>query len=803
MHVMIDQFVQQIVASGLMTSEEIEAVTERLPVEQQPRTSEELGRELVRQRKLTPYQAKEIYYGRGRLLVLGNYVTLEKLGQGGMGLVVKAEHRRMERLVALKVLSPKFVRNSESLRRFQREVKAAARLTHPNIVTAYDADEANGVHFLVMEYVEGSDLAALVKQQGPLPLDLALNCILQTAAGLQYAHQHGVVHRDIKPANLLLDSEGSVKILDMGLARLETAGPHQDELTGSGQIMGTVDYMAPEQAISTRDADARADIYSLGATWWYLMTGRPMYIGRAPVEKLFAHRRQEIPSFREFCDAISAPLEAVFRRMAAKMPEDRYQSMAEVIADLEPLRAGASAATGTAAGVDTKLDAFLRGMGTGAGSHRPGSSPRHRSAAEPRDRKAGSGSERQADSGSETDPTVACSGQQADTNETDRQPRPGSEEALPSTWPWWRHRKKLAACGMGVIVLPTFVALLLLLPAQSDPLTPATIAGPEDLQVAEAPADTLDDTSVLASKPPPPEAARLVLHWAPSQRADSRWEIDGRVYDPAEWADPEIPDGISVPLPPGEHRVWIARRGFEAFEQTVRLDAGQQRVLTPQWQSLSMPRQEQEPSDTDVAEAVPDGQQPEVAAGPTAEELAALKALDAAESLWREATAAAEQRARAWDFAGAAAALDDVRFYDPHLATRLEGRTDALRRMAELKERMIEQINAADPPLKKRDLALRGAGGDVTGADPQGITATLPGGKTERLAWGDLGSQAPGRLLQLVVDQAEADDWVSAGVFALGIGDGELAERLLAKAASMGVDIGRFETISCSTSNPW
>jgi eukaryotic-like serine/threonine-protein kinase len=315
-------------------------------------------------KKLTAFQAQQIYQGKGKHLVLGNYVALDKLGQGGMGMVLKAEHRRMKRVVALKVLSPNVTKTPEALRRFQREVEAAARLNHPNIVTAFDADEAGGTHFLVMEYVEGTDLSALVKKNGPLPIEKALPCVIQAARGLELAHGRGIVHRDIKPANLLLDHAGTIKILDMGLARIESAGAQQDQLTGTGQIMGTVDYMAPEQAMDTKSADARADIYSLGVTLWYLLTGRALYDGDTTVMKLMAHQNKPVPSLRGACPAASPALEAVFNRMVAKTPNARYQSMGEVIADLERCLTGQAVAPSVslAPGEDSRLNEFLRGM---------------------------------------------------------------------------------------------------------------------------------------------------------------------------------------------------------------------------------------------------------------------------------------------------------------------------------------------------------------------------------------------------------------------------------------------------------
>lgn len=358
----IERFLNNADASGLLTAEEITELIESLPSDRRPQDSEQLARELVRQNKLTKYQAEQIHAGKTKLLVLGNYVVLDKLGQGGMGIVLKAEHRRLKRLVALKVMSPSVVKTPDALRRFLREVEAAAKLRHPNVVATDDANEARGIHFLVMEYVEGSDLSILIKKNGPMSVQEALPCILQAAKGLEYAHAQGVVHRDIKPANLLLDSKKRIKILDMGLARIEGATDGQAELTSTGAVMGTVDYMAPEQAISTRRADARSDIYSLGVSLWYLLTGKCVYNGDSLMAKLLAHRDAPIPSLHEFNNAIPRSVDDVFRRMVAKQPADRYQSMSEVIRDLEACLPGSSSPLGVSMPATPKnavLDSFL------------------------------------------------------------------------------------------------------------------------------------------------------------------------------------------------------------------------------------------------------------------------------------------------------------------------------------------------------------------------------------------------------------------------------------------------------------
>ena len=267
---------------------------------------------------------------------LGDYRIVSRLGSGGMGAVYRAMHERMGREVAVKLLRPEIQKNPMLLQRFDREVRAAAKLSHPNIVAALDAREHDGLHFLVTELVEGRDLDQTVRLSGSLPIVDAVECVLQAARGLAYAHSQGVIHRDIKPANLLRSKDGTVKILDMGLARLSSTDSSTDvNLTGTGVMMGTAAYMPPEQARDTRKADARSDLYSLGCTLFYLLTGRTAFSGTTQMDMILSHVNQPIPSLRQINAQIPLAVDRIFQRLVAKSPDDRFQSAEELIPPLQ------------------------------------------------------------------------------------------------------------------------------------------------------------------------------------------------------------------------------------------------------------------------------------------------------------------------------------------------------------------------------------------------------------------------------------------------------------------------------------
>ena len=272
-------------------------------------------KEIRSKRWLTDFQIKEISRGRGQQLTLGPYFLLDLLGEGGMGRVFKARHTRLARDVALKVIRKEKLSKPSVIQRFHQEIRAASQLSHPNVVMAFDADEVDGIHYFAMEYVEGSDLTKVVRDQGPIPIPQGCDYIRQAAIGLQHAHERGLVHRDVKPSNLLLTPKGQVKILDLGLAMLnnDPGGEDTNRVTHAGLVLGTPDFLAPEQAQNPLGVDIRADVYALGATLFYILTGKVPFDGPTPTDKLIQHITAPPPSLLQHIPDAPPHLEAVIK----------------------------------------------------------------------------------------------------------------------------------------------------------------------------------------------------------------------------------------------------------------------------------------------------------------------------------------------------------------------------------------------------------------------------------------------------------------------------------------------------------
>jgi tRNA A-37 threonylcarbamoyl transferase component Bud32 len=308
-------------------------------------TPQALIDQLVERGRLTRYQGTMLLEGRGLDLALGSYLLLEPLGQGGMGLVFKARNLLDGQVVALKHVAGKSLKDRRTVRRFQREIRVLSRLSHPNIVRALEAGRAGDTHFLAMEYVEGVDLHRLLTSSGRLPITQACAYLAQAARGLEHAHSHGLVHRDIKPSNLILqtaplaagqtgrgEAGAILKILDLGLARWtgDSEPPDSTTLTLEDALIGTPDYMAPEQIMDPRDVDIRTDLYSLGCTLYHLLTGQAPFPGGSVTEKLVKHQTCAPVSVRDLRPEVPRSLDELVRTLMAKKPAERYQTPGEV-----------------------------------------------------------------------------------------------------------------------------------------------------------------------------------------------------------------------------------------------------------------------------------------------------------------------------------------------------------------------------------------------------------------------------------------------------------------------------------------
>ena len=390
---MADKLLELVRRSGLVDEARLASFLEKVTAEHGESALEEperLAELLVQSGLVTRWQADKLLAGKHKGFRLGKYKLLGQIGRGGMSSVYLAEHELMKRRVAIKVLPQSRVGDASYLERFRLEARAVARLDDPNIVRAYDIDNEKDIHYIVMEYVDGQDLHQLVSQNGPLAYEAAADYVAQVANGLQHAHEMGLVHRDIKPANCLLDRHQTVKLLDLGLAKL-TEDDASLTMANEENVLGTADYLAPEQALNSHEADSRSDIYSLGCTLYFLLTGRPPFPEGSISERLLKHQTAKPESIFKIRPDAPPSLVDICETMMAKKPDERFQSAGDVAERLSEwlgergrkLGGGHIASTETDSGVGSGI--FSR-FGVGPGTPLPGRGPsgsdRPRSSAE-------------------------------------------------------------------------------------------------------------------------------------------------------------------------------------------------------------------------------------------------------------------------------------------------------------------------------------------------------------------------------------------------------------------------------------
>jgi len=340
-----EEFIDLVRKSGVVDEKRLDAFVQQMRSSgSTPDNAGKLAGLMVQEGLLTHFQAEQIMLGKWRRFTIGKYKVLERLGSGGMGSVYLCEHKFMRRRVAVKVLPAAKAEDQASLERFYREARAAAALDHPNIVRAYDIDQDENLHFLVMEYVDGASLQEIVKKFGPLPILHACHYVRQSAIGLQHAHEAGLVHRDIKPGNLLVDRTGTLKVLDMGLARF--FHDEEDILTKKydESVLGTADYLAPEQALDSHSVDIRADIYSLGATCYFCLVGNPPFNEGTVAQKLIWHQTRQPKPIRAVRPEVPEQLAVIIDRMMTKDRAKRFQTPGQVVDALAAWTAKAIAA---------------------------------------------------------------------------------------------------------------------------------------------------------------------------------------------------------------------------------------------------------------------------------------------------------------------------------------------------------------------------------------------------------------------------------------------------------------------------
>jgi eukaryotic-like serine/threonine-protein kinase len=334
----VETFIDYVERSELVGAPTLQAALEELRNAhggQLPEDADVLANFLIEKKLLTSWQAEKLMERKYRAFFLGKYKILKLIGSGGMSTVYLAEHKLMHRQRAIKVLPKKRVNDSSYLARFHLEAQATSQLDHPNIVRCYDVDNEGDTHYIVMEFIEGKDLNTIVKQEGSLPLELACNYIAQSAEGLEHAHEKSLIHRDVKPANLLVDKKGIVKILDLGLALFSDDEGGSLTQEHNENVLGTADYLAPEQAVNSHKIDHKADIYGLGCSLYFLLTGHPPFPEGTLAQRIAKHQSQMPEDIRKSRPDCPRDLADICVKMMQKRPEKRYANMREVADALE------------------------------------------------------------------------------------------------------------------------------------------------------------------------------------------------------------------------------------------------------------------------------------------------------------------------------------------------------------------------------------------------------------------------------------------------------------------------------------
>jgi serine/threonine protein kinase len=705
---------------------------------------------------------------------LGEFGIMELLGRGGMGAVYKARQASLDRLVAIKILPRAFSRDASFIERFSREARDAAAVNHPNIIQIYAVGEARGFQYIAMEIVDGESLAELLKREGRLAPERAIDMLKQVAAALARAHGAGIVHRDIKPSNILLAPDGLVKVADFGLAKRSGTDV---SVTHTGALMGTPLYFPPEAARGER-YDARSDLYSLGATFYHVLAGRPPFEGGNAIELAVKHTEGQVPPLAEAAPEASPALCRIIHRLLRKSPGERYQSAEELLEALGRVEARRT----TCQAEPTR---------TMPGTARASLVERHH-AKEQRRKKgillaaggalaalllvvglllfSGKGEVAQPPLGRRSPPGEAgpAPAPQPPTPAT-QPPTPPSVVKPPSTKPATRGAQPPPA-------VPAWEAAWNETVAKAKALAQQGRYG-EATKSCQTLADLFDDAQLKdrAQKAVSDIYAQADAAYGGLER-QAKQLLTEKKFEEARAALRPVVERFGLPLKADEAKKLLAE--IDAAEK------GKQPEPQP-------PQPQPQPAEDEKA---------------TAARKAEAEKRRLADERYAKALEQAEALVQAWDFPAAADALAKLSFEEKDLAARLATRRDELDRLAKLKARMIQRINSAQPPLRRSSLVITGINADLVKADEKGITARLLNGKTELHEWKTLTARSVRQLVQVTIDKQSADEWLAAGLLllctrtpttehrtpALDPAQALAAEEAFDKARALGASVDRY-----------